>query len=300
MLTDLFINGHKRVTSSIPYLSYRNEQYRIETLDNYNEDTYRVIGDSLYRIGAVGNDLLHYSILNKNGVQIGIYENDVLTNKVIGVRNGNTLYLNGLEGKVSIDHHELLHLFAKELINITKDSNERIDFVTIVNNDNYTSRSGTIIDTTICSNINNPINEDSVDYIEFCQYKNLLNLNELHSNYNDNISTLLASDMVIDKNSFKFYDPNDFYLRIRNNVIKLSNNIGENYMAKINSLLYLCRMINPNISINVNISEMDTIYLGDDYVLFLDDKGNLMEYVLPYDERAKDEINSIKERLEKN
>ena len=300
MLTDLFINGHKRCTSSIPYLCYRNEQYRIETLDNYNEDTYRVIGDSLYRIGAVGNDLLHYSILNKNGVQIGIYENDVLTNKVIGVRNGNTLYLNGLEGKVNIDHHELLHLFAKQLINITKDSNERIDFVTIVNNDNYTSRSGTIIDTTICSNINSPINVDSVDFIEFSQYKNLLNLNELHTNYNDNVSTLLASDMVIDKNSFKYYNPSDFYLRIRNSVTKLSNNIGETYMAKINSLLYLCKLENPSLDINVNISDMDTIYLGDDFVLFLDDEENILEYVLPYDSRAKDEIDSIKKRLEKN
>ena len=299
-LTDLFINGHKRVTSSIPYLSYRNEQYRIETLDNYNQDTYRVVGDSLYRIGAVGNDLLHYSILDKNGVQIGIYENDVLTNKVIGVRNGNTLYLNGLEGKINIDHHELLHLFAKQLINITKDSNERIDFVTIVNNNNYTSRSGTIIDTTICSNINNPIDEDSVDFMEFSTYRNLLNLEELHTNYNDNITTLLASDMVIDKNNFKFYNPNDFYLRIRNNVTKLSNNIGETYLAKINSLLYLCKLENPTLNINVNISEMDTIFLGDDFVLFLDDKGNLLEFVLPYDERARDEIKSIKERLEKN
>ena len=136
--------------------------------------------------------------------------------------------------------------------------------------------------------------------MEFSTYRNLLNLEELHTNYNDNITTLLASDMVIDKNNFKFYNPNDFYLRIRNNVTKLSNNIGETYLAKINSLLYLCKLENPTLNINVNISEMDTIFLGDDFVLFWDDKGNLLEFVLPYDERARDEIKSIKERLEKN
>ena len=300
-LATLFIEGHKRITSSIPYLCYRNEQYRIETLDNYNQDTYRTIDNSLYRIGSVGNDLLHYSILDKNGVQIAIYENEQLTNKLIGVRNGNTLYLNALEGKINLDHHSLLHLFAKEIISLTENNKEKISFVTIVNNDNYTSRSGTIIDSTICSNINNPIDTSSIDFIEFSKNSNLLNLNNLHTNYNDNITTLLAADKVIDKNNFKFYTPTDSYKRIRNNIIKLSNNMGEDYLAKINSILHLYKLVNPNANISdINICNMDTIYLGDDFVLFIDDKGNVLEYVLPYDERAKEEVNNIKDSLEKN
>ena len=299
MLTELFINGHRRITSSIPYLSYRNEQYRIETLDNYNQDSYRSVADSVYRIGAVGNDLLHYSILDKNGVQIGIYENEVLTNKVIGVRNGNTLYLNILEGKKDINHHALLHLFAREIINISQESKEKIDFVTIVNNDNYTSRSGTIIDSTICEAINNPIDFNTVDYLEFSKSNNLMNLNNLHTNYNDNISTLLASDKIIDRGSFKYYSPTDCYKRIRGSVTKLSNNIGENYQAQINTILYLFKLEYPEANI-ININSMDTIYLGDDFVLFVDDEKNFYEYVLPYDDRAKEEISSIKESLEKN
>ncbi len=301
ILTELFIKGHQRVSSSIPYLNYRNEQYRIETLDNYNQDAYRNINDSLYRVGAVGNDLLHYSILDKNSVQIGIYENDVLTNKVIGVRNGNTLYLNILEGKKDINHHALLHLFANEIINLTRDSKEKIDFVTIVNNDNYLSRSGTIIDSTICERINNPIDVNSLDFLEFSKNNNLMNLSNLHTNYNDSISTLLASDRVIDKDSFKYYTPTSCYKRIRGNIIKLSNNIGEVYLSQINTILYLYKLANQNANIiDINMSLMDTIYLGDDFVLFVDDKGNYYEYVLPYDDRAKEEIDSIKERLEKN
>ncbi len=301
ILTNLYRDSFKRISSSIPYLSYRNEQYRIEVLDSYNQEVFKAIDNSLYKVGAIGNDLLHYSILDKNGIQIGIYEDDVLTNKIIGIRNGNTLYLNILEGKCSIDHHELLRLFANEIINITKDSNERIDFVTIVNNSNYTSRTSTIIDSTICSTINNPIDYNSVDFSSFYKNDNLLHLNEFYTNYDDGIATLLASAKVVDKDSFKSYTPIDTYYRNRRNIIKLSNNIGEEYIAKINTILELCKLEDNSIDTsNINLNNMDTIFLGDDFVVFVTDNKEIKEYVLPYDSRAKDEVSNIKEMMEKN
>ena len=126
-----------------------------------------------------------------------------------------------------------------------------------------------------------------------------MQLNNLHTNYNDNISTLLASDKIIDRGSFKYYSPTDCYKRIRGSVTKLSNNIGENYQAQINTILYLFKLEYPEANI-ININSMDIIYLGDDFVLFVDDEKNFYEYVLPYDDRAKEEISSIKESLEKN
>ena len=43
---------------------------------------------------------------------------------------------------------------------------------------------------------------------------------------------------------------------------------------------------------------MKTIYLGDDYVLFVNENNEVLKYVLPYDERAIKEISIIMENIE--
>lgn len=299
ILVDLFKESFKRITSSIPYLCYKDDVYRIEVIDSYNQDILKCCGSSLYKVGAIGNDFLHYSILDKNGLQIGIYKNDVLVSKILGIRNGNTVYLNSLEGEKDKNYNELLRLFASEMISITRDDLEPIEFVTIVNNENYSSRNGLKLDTTMCSKINDPINKVYYDFEEFSEYSNLLNVEDIYTNYEDNISTLLASSNIVDKNNFKYYDADDKYYRIRRNVIKLSNNIGEEYINKIDTILYLCKLENEKIDIdNIPLNAMKTIYLGDDYVLFVNENNEVLKYVLPYDERAIKEISIIMENIE--
>lgn len=299
ILVDLFKESFKRITSSIPYLCYKDDVYRVEVIDSYNQDILKCCGSSLYKVGAIGNDFLHYSILDKNGLQIGIYKNDVLVSKILGIRNGNTVYLNALEGEKDKNYNELLRLFASEMISITRDDLEPIEFVTIVNNENYSSRNGLKLDTTMCSKINDPINKVYYDFEEFSEYSNLLNVEDIYTNYKDNISTLLASSNIVDKNNFKYYDADDKYYRIRRNVIKLSNNIGEEYINKIDTILYLCKLENEKIDIdNIPLNAMKTIYLGDDYVLFVNENNEVLKYVLPYDERAIKEISIIMENIE--
>ena len=301
MLVDLFKESYKRVTSTVPYLCYKDDIYRVEILDNYNQDILRTIKGSLYKVGAIGNDFLHYSILNKNGIQICVYKEDVLVAKILGVRNGNTIYLNSLEGEIDPNYNELLRLFANELIRITKDDIEPILYVTIVNNDFYSSRNGLKIDTTMCPIINNPINKVYYDYEMFSEYKNLLDNEELYTNYEDNISTLLASDSVVDKNNFKYYDADDKYYRKRNNIIRLSNNIGEEYLNKIDTILYLCKAEDDSIDINnITLGMIDTIYLGDDFVIFVTNRDNVLKFVLPYDERAPKEVELLMLQMEKD
>lgn len=293
-LIELYKNSFKRVTSTVPYLCYKDDIYKVEVLDNYKQDILQNIKGSLYKVGAIGNDFLHYSILNKNGVQIGIYKENELIAKVLGVRNGNTLYLNALEGIHDNNYNELLRLFANELIRITKDDTEPIHFVTIVNNDVYANRNGLSLDTTLCPIISSPINKDYYDYEEFCKYERLINTHEIETNYEDNISTLLASDSIVDKDNFKCYDADAKYYRRRNDVIKLSNNIGEDYLNRIDTILYLCKLENHSIDINnITLSMIDTIYLGDDYVLFVTNKDNVLKFVLPYDERAAKEVDVL-------
>ena len=301
MLVDLFKESYKRVTSTIPYLCYRDDIYKVEILDNYNQDVLMGIDNSLYEVGAIGNDFLHYSIMNKNGLQIGIYKDDILVAKVLGLRSGNTIYLNAVEGVSDSNYNELLQLFANELIRITKDDVEPINFVTIVNNDLYNNENALKLDSTLCPNINNPINKVYYDFELFSQYTNLLNVDDMYTNYKDNISTLLASDGVVDKNNFKSYDADDRYYRKRNSVIRLSNNIGEEYLNKIDTILYLCKLEDDSIDINnITLSMIDTIYLGDDYVIFVTNRDNILQFVLPYDERASKEINLIIEQIKKD
>lgn len=304
MLIDLYKSSFKKISSTVPYLSMVYDEFKIFIADSYRHDTLKVMKNSLFRIGSLGNDFFHYSILNKNGLQIIIYKNDELVSKILGVRNGNTIYLNGLEGEYYDIYPELLKGFARELIRLTSNSKEPIEFVTMVNNDKLSFENGCQIDSTLCPIINNPINTMYVDYDDFVKNDNLINKDEIiYTNYADNISTLLASSQVVDKNNFKYYDADNEYLRKRRNVLKLSNNIGEDYLNRIDTILSLCKEEDENININdISLSTIDTIYLADDFVLFVTDKKKIMKFVLPYDERANEEIEiiikSIKEELD--
>lgn len=300
MILELFKQSFKRIKSSIPYLIYKDDIYRIEILDSYKIDILRTMNKSLYKIGAIGNDFLHYSILNKNGFQIGIYKESVLISKILGIRNGNTIYLNAVEGCKDTNYNELLRLFANQMISITRDDIEPIEYVTIVNNENYTSKNGLKLDTTICPVINNPINKVYYDFEKFSEYPHLINIDDIYTNYEDNISTLLASNNIVDKNNFKYYDADDKYYRIRNDAIKLSNNISEDYLNRIDTILYLCKLENQEIIIDdITLSTIKTIYLGDDYVIFVKENNKIMKYILPYDERAIKEVELIMETIEK-
>ena len=99
---------------------------------------------------------------------------------------------------------------------------------------------------------------------------------------------------MVDKNNFKYYDADAKYFRKRNKVMKLSNNIGEEILSKIEAIINLCKKENViDSEINVILSMVDTIYLGDDFVLFITKRFNVIKYVLPYDERASNEVNLI-------
>lgn len=294
ILFNLVKNSFKCILSTIPYLSCKFDNITIKTIDKYDQDYIKVINNSQYVVGTIGNDFLHYVLLNKNGCAIGIYDNDILIGKIYGIRHGNTLYLNGLENHIDNINNIEKHLksFANELINLTSDDNDAINFVTIVNNDNYTSTNDVIIDNTLCPLINYPFGVNYDDYRVFTSYAYLINEDYIYSNYKDNISTLLASNMIVDKNNFKFYDVEAIYKRKRNDLLKLSNNTDMKNINKIKLIMELSGCTTERIK-KFDFDSCKAIYLGDDYVIF--EKGNhILEYILPYDNRAKEEINKIR------
>lgn len=283
-LGKLYKERFKIVKSSIPFLCYRSENITIKTIDRFDDDVFKTLDNTHYGIGMIGEEFFKYSVCDMNGYQIGIYENDLIIAKILGIRNGNTLYLNGTSGKNINKYEHLLKDFANDLIEATKDDNEPINFVTIVNNENYTSYSSLKIDSTICPFINCPFTDEI--------------RRKMYTNYGDAGSTLLASNIVVDKINFKSYDAEGKYLRKRNDVIKLGNNMLDKYINKYMLILNMYKDLNNDVDIkNISLSEVKAIYLGDDFVLLVLNNGNVINYVLPYDKRANKEIDLILEKL---
>ena len=293
-LINLYKKGFSRIKSTIPYITYIDDAYKVEIIDTYNQESLMSFPDSLYKVGAIGNDFLHYSILNKNGFSIIISKNEEIIARCLGVRNGNAIYLNYLEGICDEYYDKLLRDFANKIIEETNDTDEPIQYVMIVNNNIYNSQTALRIDTTMCPIVNYPINEKYSDFEHFKNNNTLFNSDKLYTNYDDGITTLLANSCIVDKNNFKYYDADAKYFRKRNKVIKLSNNIGEEILNKIDAIIDLCREENVKGSeINVSLDMIDTIYLGDDFVLFVTKRENVIKYILPYDTRANNEVNLI-------
>ena len=296
ILSDLYKESYKKINLSIPYINVNDDCYSIRVIDKYNQDIFRTVDSSPYIVGKLGNDFLHYSILNDNGFKIGVYKKDKLIANALGIRNGNCVFINTLEGEYNKNYTSLFKKFANELINSTKDDVQNIEFVMMVNNDLIDDSNSIVIDSTICDIVNNPIYSEGKNYEEFKKNSNLLD--NMYTNYKDNYTILLASSTIVDKKNFKYYDPDSKYLRHRNKVLKLSTNIGDDYLSLIDNIILLCKENDDNINTDVSLSMVDTIYLGDDYVLFVTEKKNIMKFILNYDDRVNDEVNFILESME--
>lgn len=296
----VFKEGFKKISSTIPFISVKENNYEAIIVDNYNQEMFRSQINTNYRIGARGNDFLHYAILNKNGVKVIIKKDEEVIARLLGLRHGNTVFFNKVEGQYDDIYESILHKLASELIMVTKDTNEPIEFVTILINKLLKRSYGIRIDSTICPIIDNPISKEYIDYLEFkkTKYLNTINEDGFYNNYKEKISTILASSAVVDKNNFKYYDAEAKYLRNRNNVLKLSNNLEDYYINKINTIITLCNLEGTSDFVgDIKLSTVDTMYLGDDFVIFLTNNKQLIKYVLPYDKRANNEVDLIIESL---
>lgn len=300
MISKLYKDSFKIISSTIPFIDIIDDNYEIKVVDKYDQEIFKTFDSSPYKIGAIGNDFVHYSILDKNGFKIIIKKDKIVIARILGVRNGNTVYLNSIEGISDENYEKLLKIFSNKLIEKTKEYSEPIEFITIVNNKLLNSINSLKIDNTICPIVDNPIN---TMYIDFEDFKNNPNLNTIseegfYNNFSDNVTVLLASSKIVDKNNFKYYDVDAKYLRKRNNVIKLSNNIEESYIKRIKLLIDLCKEEkSANFDGDVDLNTVDTIFLGDDFVIFITRNKQIIKYILPYDERAKREVELIIDSL---
>ena len=292
----LFEESLKKVSSSIPYISFKDNEYEVSVVDNYNQEIFKSFKNSIYKVGCLGNDFLHYVVLDKNGFKVIISKNDSVIARILGVRNGNTLYLNRIEGLQDDNYENLLRQFGERIINYTKGTNEPIEFVIVVNNDLLNSKNGLRIDNVVCPIIDNPINTMYADYDDFKAYKYLYNVSDdgFFTNFSDNFKILVASSKVVDKNNFKYYDPESLYLRNRNPVLKLSNNIEDLYINKLEMIITLCKKYNMSeYDGDITLSTIDSIYLADDFVVFVTSNKQIIKYVLTYDKRVNSELDLV-------
>ena len=169
-------------------------------------------------------------------------------------------------------------------------------FVIIVNNDLLNSKNGLRIDNVVCPIIDNPINTTYADYDDFKAYKYLYNVSDdgFYTNFSDNYKILVASSKVVDKNNFKYYDPESLYLRNRNPVLKLSNNLEDLYINRLEMIIALCKKYNMSeYDGDITLSTIDSIYLADDFVVFVTANKQVIKYVLNYDKRVKSELDLV-------
>ncbi len=292
----LFEESLKKVSSSVPYVSFKDNEYEVSIVDNYNQEIFKSFKESIYKIGCLGSDFLHYVILDKNGFKVVIDKDGKTIARILGVRNGNTLYLNKIEGIKDENYENLLRQLGERVINFTKSTNEPIEFVIIVNNDLLDSKNGLRVDNVVCPVIDNPINTMYADYDDYKAYKYLYNVSDdgFYNNYPDNYKILVASSKVVDKNNFKYYDPESLYLRNRNPVLKLSNNIEDMYINKLDMIIALCKKNNlSEYDGDIVLSTIDSIYLGDDFVVFVTANKQIIKYVLQYDKRVNAELELV-------
>ncbi len=107
----------------------------VNSIDNlvYGERT-----GACMRIGGAGDSLFDFCLLNKHGFHIEISDPQTsdFVSRVSGFRNGNTLFLNQLRDSKSPNYNdsdliELIKIVAKDIIELSKQSNFPIDNVVI-------------------------------------------------------------------------------------------------------------------------------------------------------------------------
>jgi hypothetical protein len=163
----LYEESFKKISSTVPYISFKDNEYEVEVVDKYDQEILKAFKNSNFKVGCLGNDFLHYVVLNKNGFKIVIRKNKEIIARILGVRNGNTLYLNKIEGIKDENYENLLRQLGERVINFTKSTNEPIEFVIIVNNDLLDSKNGLRVDNVVFPVIDNPINTMYADYDDY-------------------------------------------------------------------------------------------------------------------------------------
>lgn len=286
---ELHKKRREKIYSTFPLVGGSNEcaRCKVMSFDDAELLTVGIDVGNCFKVGGIGEDFLRYCLTDKNAVIVEIYDSNNKFYACPFVRNGNTIYGNGIDPEPENDviKNQLLSVlkeFADKIIQ-SSDEQEKIEIVAIMDlhQEEFFSR-----------NLNRVIevpNKISFDHDFYSDY------------YKEGNKCYIISSLEGDITP-KFYDPQLVFYQKRspNYECKTQGNYDkEKIQQLINSINYTsidCKNVSRSekdfLKRNYNgicVDNFQHIVGNKDWFIAIDKCFNISSCCLSYDQRAKDE-----------
>lgn len=292
---NLYHNSKYKIASSIPSIGC-NKLNGIEykTLE-FNNPQILVSGidtESCLKVGGYGEDFLEYCLTSPHSIVVGLWDEDNNYYHCPFIRNGNTVYGNGIEPKPKDEKTALKLLEAlKEVGNsfIGKSYiKEKIELVTITD-----------------LNLEKYLKNTDLSSISINEYLPIDKA--FYSDYHKNEKTTYIISASTTKEPNHYIPKTHFYQeRTKNYNYDITTERDNKYINGIINSIYYDNINFKNISeekklsLKRNYQQLDVrnfVYVigNKDWFIAIDENTNILSCCLPYDKRAKiDYLNSFK------
>lgn len=289
---ELHLERRVKYASSIPILHKQKEEYTYEVMrfDSPDLITVGIDTNSCFKVGGPGEDLLRYCMTDLNGAIIKIVDKKNKVYMCPVMRNGNTLFLNGIDPAItSIDESDFVMNALKDCILdiISKTKKEPIEMAVITNVNqkkyvNHKRYEESLIDEIVC-----------IDKIIYTDYDN------------KNKFGVFVLAKTNEDFKFKSYKPEElFYLNRNPNYYYATNE--EEDLERINlivnainyeSIEDLDERVNYE---NINVIDAKEVIGNKDWFIAVYDDNKIVSRLLNFDPRAEDEyetqLNEVESR----
>lgn len=319
---DMLCKMRFNLCSTIPRIKGENEFYKY-SLYEYLDSSLITTGiktNSCFSPNNTDNDFLHYCALDKNGFVIKITDKaDNFIARAAGVRNGNCIFINQLrtiydkrnkvyEGPYIGETKEIINIFKQacdDFINKSKNSIDKIDFV-FVNKAYILDELESNVDEDMKKYLtDNLIDITSDDFKKFTlDNKNLIE-NYDEDNYfttdygNYPIICIAKNNLKLSKDNLKFKDVDPTYLKDRSKIV-VTSEINDIVRDKMNNIKAAYAYINDLEFKTIDFSNIDTVFVGDNWYIVLKDNEIATSLLLNQDPVAHQEYFNVLSTIYEN
>lgn len=268
-----------------------NIKYRVAPFDADYLLTAGIDADNCMKVGGLGEDFLRYCLINKNGVIVYLYDSQNNIYVCPFIRSGNTIHCNGIDPKPEEPLLEeclkALEQFAKEVCEKSvipdREHYSNIEAVTITdlhifdymshsNYEKFELKEYLPIDAGIYTDYN----KKEIEH--YFLYKS--------DSYSGSIYYVSDDKFYQNRNPIYKYNVLKEYDKERINIFV--NNIAYSYIDCLPVNEEMKKMLKDNYQ-EIDASSYRFIVGNKDWFIAIDNRLSLITYLLPYDEKAKDE-----------
>ncbi|MBE6157795.1 MAG: hypothetical protein E7160_03280 [Firmicutes bacterium] len=298
--------------SAIPYFDpIKLDGVSIERYNNNDSSilTSGIDSNTCFKLSAVDNDYMFYSVLNKNGMVAKIMENGEMIGRITAHRNGNCLLINSIRSNDNryqancfedlVRNDKIIKLvkkFADTMIKLTTDSDLSIDYVVcnkagILSSFEYDKLFPTVPE---CF-FKNPIdtyNKDFIDFKDLFSDTNFLqqipfndSMSEApfstdYGNYPIVLISSRSGKMMERRFDISMSSADDIYERT-NRVVTGKGKIPDDVISRlerIDAIDYFNKGLELSCYSRVDYTLLDTVYyeVSDNYYVLIDTNDNVI------------------------